>query len=316
MNKILTITMNPSIDISYKLDSLKLDTTNRTKEVRKTAGGKGLNVTRVLKQLNEDVIASGLLGGKHGEFIAEKLIEAGIDTKMYKISGETRNCIAILHENGMQTEILEQGPAISEDEANRFIDFYKNVIKNVGVVAISGSLPNGMKSDYYVNLIKLANESSVKVVLDTSGKYLINVLNSSVKPYVIKPNCEELSDILGYTVKGDNDSLKEALDSNLFNGIEWVIVSLGKDGCFAKHANKYFKVSIPKVDAVNPVGSGDSTVAGISSALANNEDEVALLKKANTLGILNAMEKLTGYVNIDNYEKIYNNIEVVDVSSI
>lgn len=310
MGKILTVTMNPSIDIAYRMDKLYHGTTNRVDDIRKTPGGKGLNVTRVLAQLGDEVIATGLTGGKYGEFICDKLEANGINTNMYIISGETRNCVAILHDEGIQTEILECGPEISDYESIGFLEHYKTILKKVDVITISGSLPKGMKADYYVDLIKLANESEIKVVLDTSGKYLSAVLSSQSKPYAVKPNCEELTDILGFEVTNDINLLKEAVNSKKFEGIEWIFVSLGKDGCFAKHGDSYFKVNIPVVKAVNPVGSGDSTVAGIASALLHDEDDVALLKKANTLGILNAMEKFTGFVNMKNYDKIYNLIVV------
>ena len=94
---ILTITMNPSVDISYPLEQFKLDTVNRVAKTHKTPGGKGLNVTRVLSQLGDDVIASGLLGGKIGEFIESELDKSSVKHSFYKIAGETRNCIAILH---------------------------------------------------------------------------------------------------------------------------------------------------------------------------------------------------------------------------
>lgn len=116
---ILTLTLNPSVDISYPLDELHIDTVNRIQNVSKTAGGKGLNVTRVLSQLNEQVVATGFLGGKIGDFIAEKLNHNQVKHSFFKIKGETRNCIAILH-NGNQTEILEQGPTITVDESTGF----------------------------------------------------------------------------------------------------------------------------------------------------------------------------------------------------
>src|SRR5699024_8956086 len=106
---ILTITLNPSVDISYKLDRFGIDQVNRVQDVSKTAGGKGLNVTRVLHQLQEDVAASGFLGGSLGDFILKQLGNLGMRDFFTPIDGETRNCIAVIHE-GKQTEILEGGP--------------------------------------------------------------------------------------------------------------------------------------------------------------------------------------------------------------
>src|SRR5690625_1318603 len=115
---ILTLTLNPAVDISYKLDQLSMDTVNRVEDVSKTAGGKGLNVARVLTQLGEEVAASGFLGGRLGNCIRSQIDLLGINDFFIEISGETRNCIAVIHE-GKQTEILESGPTIPKAEEKR-----------------------------------------------------------------------------------------------------------------------------------------------------------------------------------------------------
>ena len=308
---ILTVTMNPSIDISYPLEELKIDTVNRVAEVSKTAGGKGLNVTRVLAEIGDNVAATGLIGGTNGEFLLQNLHQ-DVRPLFYNISGDTRNCIAVLHE-GKQTEILEAGPTITADEANGFLHHFKSLMESAEVVSISGSLPTGLPVEYYIQLVEIANQAGNKVVLDCSGAALEAVLKSDVKPTAIKPNNEELYQLLGREVSKDLAELKAVLSEPLFEGIEWIIVSLGADGAFAKHWDTFYKVDIPKIQVVNPVGSGDSTVAGISSALSHQEDDVSLLKKANVLGMLNAQEKMTGHVNVENYDGLYNQITVKEV---
>ena len=308
---ILTVTMNPSIDISYPLETLHLDTVNRVDKVSKTAGGKGLNVTRVLAEIGDPVSATGLIGGSTGQFILDHL-DQEIGKEFFEIQGETRNCIAILHE-GQQTEILEKGPSVSEEEGQAFLDHYEALLPDVAVVAISGSLPAGLPLDYYSQLVERAKRAGKPVVLDCSGVSLEKALVAPIKPTVIKPNNEELSQLLGYEVTKDLDQLKEVLQSNLFKGIDWVIVSLGADGAFAKHGDVFYKVDIPKIEVVNPVGSGDSTVAGIASALYHQEGDQALLTKANVLGMLNAQEATTGHINIHRYDDLYQQINVKEV---
>lgn len=309
---ILTITMNPSVDIAYQLDDFQLDSVNRVGETHKTPGGKGLNVTRVLAQLNNPVLASGLLGGKIGDFIQVELAKGAIQHDFYPISGETRNCIAILHQ-GQQTEILEQGPTISEDEGQAFLKHFEKLVQDVSIVTISGSLPKGLPTDFYTKMVAICQRYDKPVVLDCSGASLLSVLESSFKPTVIKPNTEELSQVLETTIGGEIDDLKEALSQDIFAGIDWVIVSLGARGAFAKHGDTYYRVTIPKIAVVNPVGSGDSTVAGIASALLQGESDIDLLKRANVLGMLNAQEKQTGRVNLTNYENLFNQIKVEEV---
>lgn len=308
---ILTVTMNPSIDISYPLDELKIDTVNRVVDVTKTAGGKGLNVTRVLSEFGDPVAATGLVGGKFGEYLLEN-IGGDVKKHFYTIAGETRNCIAILHGDN-QTEILEKGPKIQEKEGQGFLGHFKELLNLVDVVAISGSLPAGLPVDYYANLVHLANQAGKPVVLDCSGAALQAVLESDHKPTVIKPNNEELSQLLGREISEDLEELKAVLQEPLFEGIEWIIVSLGANGAFAKHGDTFYKVDIPKIQVVNPVGSGDSTVAGISSGLFHKESDQDLLKKANVLGMLNAQEKMTGHVNMSNYQTLFNQLTVKEV---
>ena len=215
---ILTLTLNPSVDISYPLEQFHLDTVNRVKKTSKTAGGKGLNVTRVLSEFGENVLASGFLGGALGQFIEEQLTDAQIEQSFFKIKGETRNCIAILHE-GQQTEILEQGPTIDKEEAESYKAHLLELFKRANVIAMSGSLPKGLNTNYYADIVKLANEQELPTILDSSGQSLMDVLLSENKPSVIKPNIDELSQLLHTTVTTDIDSLKEAVTQPIFKGI-------------------------------------------------------------------------------------------------
>ncbi|MGT2896696.1 tagatose-6-phosphate kinase [Streptococcus entericus] len=309
---ILTITMNPSVDVAYPLERLVLDKVNRVPNARKTAGGKGLNVTRVLAEVGDQVLASGCLGGRLGDYIEDNLPE-NVESAFFRIAGETRNCVAILHDDGQQTEILEAGPTLSEQEAQDFLRHFEQLLDKTAVVVLSGSLPAGLPTDYYVRLVNLAQQAGRPVVLDCSGASLEAVLRSEHKPTVIKPNNDELSDLLGFEVTKDIDQLKTVLQDDLFAGIEWIVVSLGAGGAFAKHGDKFYRVTIPKIDVVNPVGSGDSTVAGIASAIFHQESDQDLLKKANVLGMLNAQEEMTGHVNMANYDKLYQQLKVEEV---
>lgn len=310
---ILTVTLNPSVDISYPLDCLALDTVNRVAHVSKTAGGKGLNVTRVLAEVGQSVVATGFIGGKLGDFVIHQLQEQDISNQFFKIKGETRNCIAILHE-GMQTEILEAGPYIDVDEAEGFLNHMSIIAKQFDVLTLSGSLPKGLAANYYQDLITMARAYGRKVVLDCSGPPLKAVLAGKDKPTVIKPNLEELEALLGESITLDEERLVSLLSRPLFEGIEWIIISLGAQGAFAKHHNRFYRVSLPKIKVANPVGSGDATVAGIAWALAEGDDDETLLKKANILGMLNAQESKTGHVNMAHFDKLYQELQVREVT--
>ncbi|MCF1685387.1 tagatose-6-phosphate kinase [Tetragenococcus halophilus] len=305
---ILTITMNPSIDISYPLDKLVIDRVNRVSNISKTAGGKGLNVTRVLHQLNEPVKASGLLGGNFGQYIRKRLDEESMKHDFSEISSETRNSIAILHE-GNQTEILENGPEINEKELNTFFETYKRLLQEVDIVTISGSLPKGVKRDYYSILIEEANRQKVKTLLDTSGETLTKSIQDNSKPDLIKPNEEEISQVLGQKVETIVE-LQKALKNDLFDGIEWIVVSLGENGALVKHKNNIYKVDVPNIEAVNPVGSGDSILAGLAYGISNGKTPEETMKIGMVTGMLNAMNQKTGHIDIRYFDELFTQILV------
>ncbi|MCS6109182.1 tagatose-6-phosphate kinase, partial [Clostridium botulinum] len=292
-NSVLTITMNPSVDISYPLEHLNIDTVNRVKDVSKTAGGKGLNVTRVLKQLGVDVTASGIIGGTIGQFITNQLDENDIDHAFMKISQESRNCIAILHDNGDQTEILEAGPILSKDDEIAFLEHFDNQVSSFKLVTISGSLPQGLSTGLYSKMVNVAAKHNVPVILDSSNEALRLALESDVKPFMIKPNQDEIAQLIGKKVSDLNDLKDKLATEEIFKGIPWVVVSLGSQGAFVKYQNNFFKVNIPKINAVNPVGSGDSTVAGLAAGLVKDESPEDIMKRAMTVGLLNTLQEKT-----------------------
>lgn len=311
---ILTLTLNPSVDISYPLTHLELGTVNRVSNTQKTAGGKGLNVARVIAQLGQKVAGSGFLGGDLGNFIAKKLSGDNIENWFMQISGETRNCIAILHDDGKQTEILESGPKITETEADDFLDHLEKYLDQIDLMTISGSLPKDLPTDFYSQLIELADRHGVQTLLDSSGEPLLKSLTSLHGPYLIKPNQDEIAQIAGQKID-DFDQLKKILLENpLLSSIPWVVVSLGKDGAMAKVGMNLFYAKIPKIEAVNPVGSGDSTVAGLAYALNRKADVEDVLKTAMTTGILNTLNAKTGCVDASLFENYYSQIVIKKIN--
>lgn len=303
--------MNPSVDISYRLEEFKINDVNRVSTVMKTAGGKGLNVARVIHLLDAPVLATGVLGGTIGDYIEAQLNQNGIQHNFLRTNQESRNCIAILHD-GKQTEILEAGPTFSNVEKAQFLGHFTELLENAEVVTISGSLPKGLDASVYTEMIFLAEQKQIPVVLDCSGKVLEQVLNfREAKPFVIKPNIDELNQLLGMNIQSDDlEGLQKAVSHSLFDGIAWVVISLGAKGAFIKHLDDYFVASIPKVSVVNPVGSGDSVVAGLAVAILQKESPENMIKMAMTTGVLNTMEAQTGFIDIEKYPSIFNQIEV------
>lgn len=301
----ITVTLNPSIDRRYNIKDFERGKVFRADDFQYTPGGKGLNVAKVIKTLGEPVVATGFLGGKSGSYIREKLNEMNIEHKFLSIDGETRSCLAIISDDGSQTEILESGPLILEKDMDGFYNLYKELIEDEEIICISGSMPKDIDIDTYKNLIEIANKEGKKVLLDTSGEALKKGMEG--KPYLIKPNKEELEAIVGNSISTEDDVIK-GVSAIIKNGINIIAVSLGKEGCLVFNDNYMYRVTIPKVTAVNPVGSGDAMIAGFAVSLKRNYEFENMIKLAAACGTANALEKETGKVDINNINSLINHI--------
>ncbi|WP_424572081.1 1-phosphofructokinase [Schnuerera ultunensis] len=307
---ILTITLNPSIDRRYTLQEFEKGEIFRTEDVQYTPGGKGLNVTKVIHSFQESVMATGLLGGFSGEYISSELNQADINHNFISINGETRSCLAIISDNGVQTEVLESGPVITEDEMRKFENLYKNLIKDYDIIVASGSLPRGTPVSTYKELIAHGKAKGKKFILDTSGKALKYGIEAS--PFLVKPNKEELKSLIGRPLETEQDIIDGA-NYILNKGVNIVVVSLGKDGSLVFHKDQVYKVRVPKIKAINPVGSGDAMIAGFAISLARDYDFQYMLKFATACGTANAMEAETGKVNRDNIESIMDRVMIEEI---
>ena len=309
---ILTITANPSVDISYNIENLKIDDVNRVELVNKDAGGKGIHVSYVLSELGEKVINSGFVGGKLGEFIEKRLDERKISHDFIKLEDETRNCIAIIHDNN-QTEILEKGPKLELEKEKEFLDHLEKISKNIEIINISGSLPKGLDASFYQKIIKFAKENKIFVSLDTSGNTLKEIVKGEIKPDLIKPNETEIKDIIEKEFPENEEEIRKIFEKAPLKDIPYVIISQGKDGAIFKIKNKIYKAKVPKVKAINPVGSGDSTLAGALSAIYNKEDDEDFIKKSMTCGLLNVLDEEIAHININDFDKYKEKIEIKEL---
>lgn len=305
---ILVLNLNASVDKKYKINNIEKGTVMRASNVDNTAGGKGLHVANVATILGEDALVTGFLGGYTGSFIRDKLCEMNIKNDFVSIKNTTRECLAFITEDLEQTEILEPGPELIKGELEQFLDKYRRLIKDSSIVVASGSIPKNLSTDIYKNLIEIAKESNKKFLLDTSGDLLINGIEA--KPFFIKPNKDEIEYIIGRKIETTEDVLKE-IDEFHKKGIEFVVVSLGKDGSIAGYRGEKYRIKVPKVKAVNPVGSGDAFVGGISVGIERGYDIEKILSFATACGTSNALEEETGIVNIETVNQIMKEVEVL-----
>ncbi|MDO4535710.1 MAG: 1-phosphofructokinase family hexose kinase [Clostridium perfringens] len=293
---ILVINLNASVDKRYELEDIKKGSVIRAKTVENTPGGKGIHVANVATILKEDCLVTGFLGGKTGEFIKERLKDYNIEEDFINIKEDTRECLAFTTNDLVQTEILEPGPSVSEEEKQSFLDKYNELIDKSTIVVASGSVPKNIESSFYKELIRIANAKGKKFLLDTSGELLRKGIEE--KPYFIKPNKDEIECFTGKVIKSDEDAISEIKKFQEM-GVRLVVISLGAEGSIAGYNGKFYKITFPKVHAINTVGSGDSYVAGVAIALNRGYDIKELLKLASACGTANSLEKETGFVRED-----------------
>ena len=307
---ILVLNLNASVDKRYALKDFAKGEVVRADSVQNTAGGKGLHVANVAHALGADVVTSGFVGGKAGEFIEERMAAKGLKGDFTHVAGETRSCLAILTDDGAQTEILEPGPTVTAEELADFRARYTALLADADVVVASGSVPRGVPKAIYRELIEEAHAHGIPFLLDTSGEALEKALPA--KPDFIKPNKDEIEALTGRTVTSESDAVRETR-AFADAGIPFACVSLGADGSLAVADGKSYRVHVPRIACKNPVGSGDSFVGGYATALAQGKSPQEALRLAAACGTANAMEEESGFVRREVVEELLPQIEISEV---
>lgn len=306
---ILTVTLNAAIDKRYVVEEYRPGQVNRVKECTYTPGGKGLNVAKALATAGAEVTATGLLGGCSGSYIEKALSAFAIRSDFYHLEAESRSCVNIWDEkNQRQTEFLEPGFTVTEREFEEFLAKFREMVKSASVVALSGSAPRGLPQDCYRQLVEICKEKGKKVILDTSGALLEKGMEAF--PTMIKPNRDEIKMLTGKSCESMEEIL-EAAERLYEMGIETVAISLGSDGCVAAGKEGIYRAIVPKMDAVNTVGCGDTMIAGFALGMAENASLAETLRKASAISAASAMHEKTGMFRMEDMERILPQITII-----
>lgn len=260
---IFTVTFNPAIDYVMQVGEIKFGKTNRSSYEEIHFGGKGINLSLVLAELGSDTTALGFIAGFTGEALKKEVEKSGIKTDFVRLkNGNTRINVKLKGE--METEINAAGPHIEEDELNRLFEKLES-LKSGDTLVLAGSIPASLPDDIYEQIAKNIQSKGVRLVVDATGDLLLNTLK--YKPFLIKPNKQELEEIVGKEIKTE-DNLISAADFLKQKGAENLLVSLGEDGAILLAADgKVYSQPAFKVSTVNTVGSGDSMIAGFLAGL-------------------------------------------------
>lgn len=274
---IYTLTLNPSIDYIVGLDDLETGKVNRAVYDKILPGGKGINVSIVLKNLGTDSCALGFVGGFSGDYIKKAVEEHGVKTDFVTLKKATSR-INIKIKAEEETEINAKGPEISENEVEILMDKIRN-INDGDVLVLAGSVPKGFGKDFYSEIMKELSSKNIKIIVDAEGELLKNTLQ--YKPFLIKPNNFELEGIFGVKIDSKEETVKYAKELRKM-GARNVIVSLGGDGgILVSEDGKVFFTEAPRGKVVNTTGCGDSVVAGFIHEFENSKNN----EKAFLMGI-------------------------------
>lgn len=278
---IYTITFNPSLDYYVKVNNLRSGIVNRTTSEYITVGGKGINVSLALKELGEETHALGFVAGFTGSAISDKVTELELPHTFIPVEGQSRINVKI--KSNTETDINGSGAIVTENDVNRLVKILKGMLKEDDWLIICGSVPSTLDDRTYENLLKKLKGININVVVDACGGLLTNVLK--YKPFLIKPNIFELSEIFSLKTLPDTMKIAECARVLQKRGARNVIVSMGSSGAvMVTETQQTMYVRAARGQLVNSVGAGDSMIAGFIHEYLNSGNYFSALNFATAAG--------------------------------
>lgn len=319
---ILTVTLNAALDVTYQVPGVDWDGVNRVAAVHRRAGGKGVNVARVLAALGQDVLVTGLAGGPTGQAIEADLQAAGLPHAFVGIAADSRTTLVVADSprtasaktasaktasastaSGRTALFNEPGPEVTAAEFGRMVGRFTDLVATAEAVVISGSLPRGVPLDAYATLAAIAAEHGVPAIVDADGEPLRHAPGG--RPSIVKPNAEELARAVP---EGGPEEGAQALRGR---GAESVVVSMGAEGLLAVTPEGIFRARMPYKVEGNPTGAGDSLVAGLALGLVERSPWPERLIRAAALGAAAVAAPVAGDFDRDVYADIHPRIVIV-----
>jgi 6-phosphofructokinase 2 len=308
---IYTITLNPALDRTISIERIRDDVSNRILEEQSYAGGKSVDVSKVLKDFGVDNMALGFIGGFAGRELEGRLLNEGIQSDFVRVSGETRTNI-IIHERetGRQLAFNARGPEVEPHELMQLIELVEN-LQNPVVIAIGGSLPPGVSPEIYRKIITIAKRLKAKVVLDVDGSAL--KVGIQAHPDIIKPNIHELSELMGRELSEMDDILAAARQIQR-GGVETVLVSMGAKGILMIRHDMECLAVPPSTEVRNTIGAGDSAVAGFIFGMVMGKDPKRALMYAVASGTATTLSVGTALWQREDFENILSHVKLEIIS--
>lgn len=272
---IVTLTPNPSIDRTITIPDLRLGEVNRATASRIDPGGKGINVSRAISAQGGETVAVLPVGGPEGHLLAELLDTAGVAHRDVAISGSARMNIAAVDPDGTTTKLNEAGPTLTPEELSALLEATAEVAQGAAWVVGCGSLPPGVPTQMYAELVREARARGIRVAVDSSGEPLAAAVAAG--PNLIKPNHEELAELVGRPLATIGEVLDVAREL-VAGGVETVVVSLGGDGALLVDTERAVHAVATVTEPLSTVGAGDCLLAGVLHTLSIGGDPVTALQ--------------------------------------
>jgi 1-phosphofructokinase len=276
MARILSLTLNPALDLTVRLARLEPGEVNRSEAMITHAAGKGVNVAQVLADLGHQVTVGGFLGEDNPQAFEMLIARRGFTDAFIRVPGETRSNIKIAEQDGRVTDVNAPGPLVSEQAQHALLEQLARIAPGYDAVVVAGSLPRGITPQWFQGLLQQLKNLGLKVALDTSGEALRAGLNAG--PWLVKPNTEELADALGRST--------DAIRQLHRQGVEHVVVSDGAAGVSWYSPDTALHATPPKVTVASTVGAGDSLLAGMLHGLLSGDTPEQTLRRATAIAAM------------------------------
>ena len=308
---ILFVGGTPAVQRTLLFESLQVGEVNRARGLHVTAAGKVTNAARVATTIGGHAMMATFLGGDPGRFVAAELEASGIGYEASWVQGPTRTCITLIPDDGPVTELVEEAPEVSEEAVAGLEEIVARRLDEAELLCLTGSLPPGVPDSFYARLIRRAREADVPAFVDAQKALLRNALVEG--PYLVKPNLDETAAAFGLALGDDVEADTEAAVVALTGaGAEWALVSTGVTGAvLGNSSGGRWRLEPPRVEAVNPIGSGDSLAAGLAVAFARGEAVPEAAAFGTACAAANVLTATSGVVRVEDVERLRSGVRLI-----
>jgi 1-phosphofructokinase family hexose kinase len=307
---IVTLTINPALDRNVSADRLVFEDRAYILDTSLSAGGRGINASRVIHSFGGNTLAIATAGGVTGAKFEGLLSDSGFPVKVVPISHETRTNLTISDKQGLTVKLNELGPKIEPTELHAITAAVESNLEGAKWLMICGSLPPGVAPHFYSDLIQLAHKRKVQTLLDTDGDALLHGLEAG--PTIVTPNQQEAEHLLNRALI-TRTHFFDAVDRIQAMGSESVILSLGSRGVVARNSEGMIEAIPPRIDAVCPIGAGDAMAAAYQWAMDKNSDFRDAVRWSVAAGTASAKLPGLAFANLEQTREVYKRVEVRDV---